>query len=161
MNDENEKIEPGKKPVRKKKRGPKFQHSSRKGGRRKADGRPMDESLAMMYKGWRSFTKARRRERVYIAGKVSGLPGYQVVFRAAEMGLYRRGWRYGNVVNPAKECPQGWGWWRCMARCLRLLLGCDAIALLPNWKESKGARIEYAVARIAGKRVYDLKKKGV
>ena len=75
MNNENEKIETGKKPVRKKKRGPKFQHSRRKNAPRKADGRPMDESLAMMYKGWRSFTKARSRERVYIAGKVSGQGG--------------------------------------------------------------------------------------
>jgi hypothetical protein len=37
-------------------------------------------------------------------------------------------------------------WRECMEACLRELLHCDAIYMLNNWRTSRGARVELAVA---------------
>jgi hypothetical protein len=37
-------------------------------------------------------------------------------------------------------------WRECMDVCLHELLRCDAIYMLNNWRTSRGARIELAVA---------------
>lgn len=37
-------------------------------------------------------------------------------------------------------------WQMCMEACLRELLSCEVIYMLNNWKQSRGARVELAVA---------------
>lgn len=37
---------------------------------------------------------------------------------------------------------------------LKLLLECDTLILLPNWKDSKGCHLEFLVARKCGMTVY-------
>ncbi|MBP3762920.1 MAG: DUF4406 domain-containing protein [Bacteroidales bacterium] len=94
-----------------------------------------------------------KNERIYLAGKITGDPDYRVKFRAGVIHLLRLGWEYNDIVNPVKACPEGWGWWRCMARCLRLLAGCGWVAMLPDWNESRGARIEHRVAQLLRKNI--------
>jgi len=82
---------------------------------------------------------------VYLAGKVSGDSGYREKFLMAEI-LVRKLIcdEQGDdmkVIHPAEECPTHWGWWRCMAHLLPLLAGSEFVAMLPDWKESRGARI--------------------
>lgn len=89
-------------------------------------------------------------KRYYIAGKISGLP-YQVAvleFAQAEKSLLR----YGQVFNPIKISPfkEGKLWRHYMIDCLSVLMECDAIYMLRNWKDSKGARIEHAIATELG-----------
>ena len=92
-----------------------------------------------------------KRERIYIAGKITGDADYKVKLTAGVLHLLRLGWEYENIVNPVKECKEGWPWWRCMMRCLRLVSGCGWVAMLPDWNESRGARIEHRVAQMLGK----------
>lgn len=93
------------------------------------------------------------RGRIYIAGKITGDAEYRVKFRAAELHLVRQGWEPGRIVNPVKACRESWPWWRCMMRCLRLLAGCGWVAMLPDWRESRGARIEHRWAFLLGKEI--------
>jgi hypothetical protein len=87
--------------------------------------------------------------RVYVAGKMSGLPdlGFPA-FHAAAAKLRAEG---HEVINPAEIQPdQTAEWGTCLRDCLAALVRCDCIALLPNWDDSRGARLERHVARELG-----------
>lgn len=89
-----------------------------------------------------------RYERVYIAGKITGDDGYREKFKEAEQRLEKEyKWNWWCIVNPVREVPEKWPWWRQMVRCLRLLAGCKVVAILPDWRESRGARKEHRWAR--------------
>ena len=86
---------------------------------------------------------------IYISGKVTGLPLQEVEdkFREAA-GIVRH--HGAEPVVPIYYCCAGWSWHECMKTCLALLLSCDKIMLLPDWKKSRGAKIEFLVALAAG-----------
>jgi hypothetical protein len=89
--------------------------------------------------------------KVFISGKVSDLP-YLVAygnFSNAERTLAAMGYE---VVNPMKICKQNWSWLRCMIKCLWAIFFCKKVYQLPDWKDSKGARIEYRWAKLLNKR---------
>lgn len=84
-------------------------------------------------------------KRIYIAGKMSGLPdfGYPL-FNAEATRL--RALDY-IVCNPAEnpEPPCG-SWNEYMRMAIAQLITCDTIALLPGWENSRGANIERKLA---------------
>jgi hypothetical protein len=89
--------------------------------------------------------------KVFISGKISGLE-YLVAygnFANADRALSSMGY---SVVNPMKICKKHWSWVRCMIKCLWAITFCDKIYQLPNWQESRGARIEYRWAKFLRKR---------
>lgn len=89
------------------------------------------------------------RYKVYIAGKVTGLP-YKETFQkflAIEEMLKMLG---QEVVNPMRIVPQGSDWESAMRLCIPALYGCNAFYTLPDWKESRGATIEYFNANAMG-----------
>lgn len=96
----------------------------------------------------------KNKTKIFISGKISGLNYYYAYhrFATAEKTLSKMGYK---VVNPVCLCNKDWCWLRCMAVCLFHLLRCDAIYLLDNWQYSRGARIEYSIAKLLKK---DIKK---
>ena len=54
-------------------------------------------------------------------------------------------------INPNHPLPE---WYDYMAEDTRALLQCDAIIMLENWTDSKGARIEHAIAKEHGLEMY-------
>lgn len=86
--------------------------------------------------------------KIYISGRISGLPIDEArrAFEAAEAMLRGLGLHAVNPMNIAPEEP-GMTWEDYMAKDLPELIRCDAIYMLRNWGQSRGARIEYAVAR--------------
>lgn len=91
--------------------------------------------------------------RVYVSGKMSGLPdlGFPL-FNKAAASLRASGYE---VVNPAEMDAADTGpkeWHEYLRRDITELVKCDAIALLPNWTESKGARLERHIAVELGMR---------
>lgn len=91
--------------------------------------------------------------KVYISGKITGLPFEEVEdnFYHAQNRLEEEGFE---VVNPLENgLPREAEWHEHVKADIRLLLECDTIYLLENWKESKGARIERDIAVALG---YDI-----
>lgn len=90
-------------------------------------------------------------DKIYLAGKVTGDPWYKKKFEAGVKHLEELGWKRENIVNPAQEVPEGTPWLKAMWKSLGLLRRCGWVALLPDWKESWGARIEHLVAKVTMK----------
>jgi hypothetical protein len=85
--------------------------------------------------------------KVYIAGPMSGMgPDYNYpAFHAAAATLRAEGY---HVVNPAEQFGgnQSLPWRTYLRHAVRQVAKCDAIAVLPGWETSNGARLEAAVA---------------
>lgn len=103
--------------------------------------------------------------RVYISGPISGRPDeeWRAEFNAAEQKLTEQGHTVENPVRISgsveRLCENGgrrpsYGDYMRMDLCI--LLTCDAIAMLPGWLQSKGARIELSVAEACGLEVMEV-----
>lgn len=92
----------------------------------------------------------------YIAGPMTGIPEFNYpAFNAAAAQIRS----YGvEVHNPAENDGDTAGkpWDFYMRLALRQLIECDEIVLLPGWRASKGARLEWTVANALGMRISEL-----
>lgn len=89
--------------------------------------------------------------KVYIAGKITNNPNYVEEFEAAEKFLKET--QGVDVINPAKN--QGYSYREYINMGLFQLMQCDAIYLLPNYKDSQGALLEYQYAETVGMRIWE------
>ena len=80
---------------------------------------------------------------IYISGRITGLPNAKELFNEAELRLKAQGYK---VVNPCNNGVNSDSWTAHMKADIKLLMDCDAIYLLSNWKQSEGARIERFIA---------------
>lgn len=82
--------------------------------------------------------------KVYISGKITGDADYKQKFKTAQNILESVGFK---VFNPAelKDTGKSWSWY--MRKDIAGLMECDAIFLLKDWEDSKGARLEYYIAQ--------------
>lgn len=82
---------------------------------------------------------------IYIAGKITGDKHYKRKFQKAERMLKRKG---HSVMSPAvlNAYPE-FDWIDYMQVTHAMQKACNAILLLPNYKESKGAMKEYEYAK--------------
>jgi hypothetical protein len=85
------------------------------------------------------------KKTIYISGKISGDINYQNKFEDAEALLAKAGY---HAINPVKYVlPKDKdNWHDAMKTVLSVMLCCDGIALLPDWADSKGAKIEEGLA---------------
>lgn len=88
-------------------------------------------------------------KRIYIAGPMSGLPESNYpAFNAKAAELRSQG---HHVENPAENpVPPCGSWLGYMRMALAQLATCEAIYMLPGWQGSRGAAIEYQLARSIG-----------
>ena len=84
--------------------------------------------------------------KIYIAGKITGNPNYKEQFAAAEKKLKAEGHQ---VINPTWK-PEGLPYKQYIDMGLMELQQSDVIYLLSDWKDSKGARMEYIYALTVG-----------
>lgn len=91
---------------------------------------------------------------IYIAGKVTGLDREETIakFGKAVQELHNLGYV---TINPMEIVSNPDTTWQdAMILCIRAFLLCNAILLLPDARHSKGAQIEYQLAKDLGIRVY-------
>jgi hypothetical protein len=91
--------------------------------------------------------------RIYISGQISGLPleETKAKFGNIENELAKQGYE---VVNPLKNgIPYNAPWEVHIAMDILLLIGCQAIYLLPDWAYSKGATLEKKIAEFTGQQI--------
>ena len=90
--------------------------------------------------------------KVYIAGKITGHENYKADFKKAELDLKLKG---HIVLNPADTVARigGLEHQEYLHICLAMIDVADAVAFLPNWKDSKGAKMEFLHARKNGKEI--------
>lgn len=89
--------------------------------------------------------------RLYIAGPMTAIGPPTWNFPAFHDAAYvLRHWGY-QVTNPADHgINDGWSWADYMRLALSAMLTCDAVAVLPGWRESRGAQLEVGLARELG-----------
>lgn len=90
-------------------------------------------------------------KRVYVSGPMTGMPDFNYpAFNAAAAQLRAAGYE---VVNPAELDANDTGpmtWEQYMRRDIKALMDCDGLALLPGWRNSRGALLESFLARALG-----------
>lgn len=84
---------------------------------------------------------------IYVAGPIRGATDYFEAFATAAQKLREHGHQ---VFNPAAANLEGMPLAKIMAYVLPRLCECNAIAMLPGWRRSGGARIEWLLAKYLG-----------
>ena len=92
--------------------------------------------------------------KVYIAGKITGDSGYWEKFRQEERELEAEGFI---VLNPA-ELPEGMQPSDYMRICFAMMDCADIVAFLPDYSQSRGARLEFDSCQSTGKQTIFLEK---
>lgn len=91
-----------------------------------------------------------KKKKIYLSGPITSLPleDARRIFESAEEFIEKLG---HTAVNPMKNglTPES-TWEEHMKRDLAMLLECDTICMLPNFRESKGAMLELDVAIALG-----------
>ncbi|MCM1543676.1 MAG: DUF4406 domain-containing protein [Ruminococcus sp.] len=84
--------------------------------------------------------------KIYISGRITGLPLSEVRqrFEDAAIMLEDIGFEAVNPLNNGLEHKASWK--EHIVADIRMLLDCDAIYMMDNWMESRGAGIEYDIA---------------
>ncbi len=104
--------------------------------------------------------------RIYLSGKISGLSEteYKENFKNAALNVYLNidrkhkieGLMWRDIINPLDIKPL-FGinkyWFFMAADLYTLIFKCDTIFLLPNWNDSKGAKIELCIALLTNKTI--------
>lgn len=85
--------------------------------------------------------------RIYIAGPISTLPleTAQRNFLEAKANIQLSGHTAVNPMGLRHEHDKSWESY--MKACIAEMVTCDVILLLPQWQQSKGARIERNLAK--------------
>lgn len=91
---------------------------------------------------------------LYIIGPVTGIDnGNLPRFTRARIALEGAGYE---ADIPHDHVPHDAEWNDAMKASIKRLLDADGVALLPGWHDSKGASLEYDVARRVGIPAYDV-----
>ena len=83
---------------------------------------------------------------IYVCGPMTGLPGLNFeAFFEADKRLRDAGYE---VLNPADRAgrTEGMPWEWYLRRCIKDVADADAVALLPGWAASRGAKLEVLIA---------------
>jgi hypothetical protein len=85
---------------------------------------------------------------LYLSGPITGIENYKEAFASARQKLENAGF---SVCDPTTfDFNEDVPWVEAMKYDIRRMLQCDGVAVLPNWRESKGAIIEARLAKDLG-----------
>ncbi len=84
--------------------------------------------------------------KVYMAGPVTGRDPEETIALFDKYEAMIRECQF-TPVNPLKLGCTGENWHNDMRLCIKALVDCNLIALLPGWQQSAGASLEEFIAR--------------
>lgn len=91
--------------------------------------------------------------RVYVSGPMSGYPDFNYpAFEEAADRLRALG--HEPVSPHTIGQHDGWTWDDYMREAIAMQATCRGVYLLPGWRNSRGATVEYYVAQALGQRVW-------
>lgn len=104
---------------------------------------------------------------IYISGPITGIENWKENFLAAQKALDEEEMNFC-IVNPVEISNRldtnfeklGFGtpdYADYMRKDIEQLVSCDAVCMLPGWKRSRGARLEYRIAKILNMQVLEFK----
>ena len=98
-----------------------------------------------------------KHKKVYISGKITGLPFEEYSKNFNEVEEYLRYKGYTNIINPIKLNPYNpdWTWEQYMKPLIKELVDCDELWLIGGWQGSKGVEVELYLADTLGIKVID------
>jgi nucleoside 2-deoxyribosyltransferase len=92
--------------------------------------------------------------RVYISGKITGLDLHDAFAKFARMESNLRMFAH-EPINPMKlPHDHDKSWHSYMREDIKALCDCDAILMLNDWADSRGAIVEHSLAMMLGIPVY-------
>lgn len=95
-----------------------------------------------------------KKVRIYISGKITGLDADSVKRKFNNVKELLEAIDF-EVVNPLESgLPDNATWEEHMAKDITMLMSCDAIYMMDNWMDSRGASFEYDIAKRLGKMIY-------
>lgn len=84
-------------------------------------------------------------KKLYLSGAISKNPYYKEDFKNAARKLTEAGY---TVISPLRICDDSWDWVTCMRQCIKvLILGSDAVAVIPSDYISAGKNLELYIAQ--------------
>jgi len=91
------------------------------------------------------------RKKIYISGQITGMD-YDIAWHTFKLAEnYLRDSIKAYPVNPMSNgLPANASWLQHMQRDITLLMQCEEVYMLKGWEQSKGARIEYELAKLLG-----------
>jgi len=97
-------------------------------------------------------TEKNAKKKIYLSGGISGfdIEEVQIIFDNAQHDLEQHDY---SVVNSLNHVPRSATLEQRIVKNIELLFTCDIIYMLPNWKESTEAQIEYLIASKRGMEV--------
>ena len=88
----------------------------------------------------------------YVAGKITGLPKSAVKDKFSTISQQLMGMGY-HVVEPTGVSDDSKTWDDSVRTDIKKMLECDEVHLLPDWQDSKGAKLERDIALRLGMHV--------
>ena len=86
-------------------------------------------------------------KKIYISGRITGNKNYLDDFTHAHNVLTVK-FPTARIVNPLFIVKEPFAdWLECMKADIKALVDCDAIYMLKGWSNSKGAMLEFIIAK--------------
>jgi hypothetical protein len=93
------------------------------------------------------------RELIYLSGPISSCGNMEENRKAFSVVAKDLAAAGKKVINPATTFVEGWLWGDYMALDVAFVSRAHKLVMLPGWQQSKGARIEHALATELGKHI--------
>jgi hypothetical protein len=88
-----------------------------------------------------------RTNRLYLSGPMTGIKDLnRPKFNKYAKALRDKGYKVINPPELDKRSPQR-TWEGCLQRDIGELMGCNSIAVMPGWKDSRGANLEVYIGK--------------
>lgn len=107
-----------------------------------------------------------KSKRIYISGPITGVENWQENFNLAEQELLKMDGAFfvANPVTLSQNVEKQFAlqdsapsYADYMAYDIKVLCDCDTICMLPHWQNSKGAKLEYEIAKALDMAVLEFK----